>query len=83
MSYCLIRREQELKQSDPGNTWACARTESSTSHATLRTLARDLKKLMAAGYSLDKIKAFDMFPQTHHVETVVHLSLSHRQIIFE
>jgi 23S rRNA (uracil1939-C5)-methyltransferase len=40
------------------------------------TLARDLKKLMAEGYSLDKIKALDMFPQTHHVETVVHLSLS-------
>jgi 23S rRNA (uracil1939-C5)-methyltransferase len=40
------------------------------------TLARDLKKLMAGGYSISKIKAFDMFPQTHHVETVVHLSLS-------
>ncbi|MEK6278766.1 MAG: class I SAM-dependent RNA methyltransferase [Acidobacteriota bacterium] len=38
------------------------------------TLARDLKKLIAEGYSLDKISAFDMFPQTHHVETVVHLS---------
>ena len=38
------------------------------------TLARDLKKLIAGGYSIDSIKAFDMFPQTHHVETVVHLS---------
>ncbi|MFN2529760.1 MAG: class I SAM-dependent RNA methyltransferase [Pyrinomonadaceae bacterium] len=37
------------------------------------TLARDLKKLVSAGYSLDSIMAFDMFPQTHHVETVVHL----------
>src|SRR5258708_3516225 len=37
------------------------------------TLARDLKKLIADGYHLDTIKAFDMFPQTHHVETVVHL----------
>jgi 23S rRNA (uracil1939-C5)-methyltransferase len=37
------------------------------------TLARDLKKLIAAGYKLDSIKAFDMFPQTHHVETVVRL----------
>jgi len=37
------------------------------------TLARDLKKLVAAGYSLDSIAAFDMFPQTHHVETVSHL----------
>jgi len=39
------------------------------------TLARDLKKLIAAGYSLDSLNAFDMFPQTHHVETVVHLGL--------
>jgi 23S rRNA (uracil1939-C5)-methyltransferase len=37
------------------------------------TLARDLKKLTAAGYSLDSIAAFDMFPQTHHVETVARL----------
>jgi 23S rRNA (uracil1939-C5)-methyltransferase len=37
------------------------------------TLGRDLKKLLAAGYILDSLAAFDMFPQTHHVETVVHL----------
>ena len=39
------------------------------------TLARDLKKLVAAGYSLDSVAAFDMFPQTHHVETVARLSV--------
>ncbi len=38
------------------------------------TLARDLKKLIAGGYSLDSVVAFDMFPQTHHVEAVAHLS---------
>src|SRR5688572_24170247 len=38
------------------------------------TLARDLKKLVAGGYSISSIQAFDMFPQTHHVETVVHLT---------
>jgi 23S rRNA (uracil1939-C5)-methyltransferase len=37
------------------------------------TLARDLKKLLAGGYTLDSIAAFDMFPQTHHVETVLQL----------
>ncbi len=37
------------------------------------TLARDLKKLTAAGYSLASVAAFDMFPQTHHVETVARL----------
>jgi 23S rRNA (uracil1939-C5)-methyltransferase len=38
------------------------------------TLARDLKKLLAGGYLLDSVAAFDMFPQTHHVETVVRLT---------
>lgn len=38
------------------------------------TLARDLKKLIGGGYSFDSVAAFDMFPQTHHVETVVRLS---------
>ena len=37
------------------------------------TLARDLKRLIAGGYQIASISAFDMFPQTHHVETVVHL----------
>jgi 23S rRNA (uracil1939-C5)-methyltransferase len=38
------------------------------------TLARDLKKLIAGGYLIDRLAAFDMFPQTHHVETVVHMT---------
>ncbi len=40
------------------------------------TLARDLKKLLAAGYTIDSLAAFDLFPQTHHVETVVRLTTS-------
>jgi 23S rRNA (uracil1939-C5)-methyltransferase len=39
------------------------------------TLARDLKKLMAGGYTINAIRGFDLFPQTHHVETVVRLIL--------
>ena len=39
------------------------------------TLARDLKPLIASGYRIDSLVAFDMFPQTHHIETVTHLSL--------
>lgn len=38
------------------------------------TLARDLKKLIAGGYAIDAIAGFDLFPQTHHVETVIRLS---------
>lgn len=37
------------------------------------TLARDLKMLVAHNYELESIRAFDLFPQTHHVETVAHL----------
>jgi len=35
------------------------------------TLARDLKKLIVGGYAIESIAGFDLFPQTHHVETVV------------
>ena len=39
------------------------------------TLARDLRKLFAAGFVIESLLAFDLFPQTHHVETVVRLHL--------
>lgn len=44
------------------------------------TLARDLKELFAAGYELRSVKAFDLFPQTHHVETVAKLERRARRI---
>lgn len=34
------------------------------------SLARDSKTLARLGYRLDSIKAFDIYPMTHHVETV-------------
>jgi 23S rRNA (uracil1939-C5)-methyltransferase len=37
------------------------------------TLARDIKMLLGSGYELLDLAAVDMFPQTHHVETVAHL----------
>jgi 23S rRNA (uracil1939-C5)-methyltransferase len=38
------------------------------------TLARDLVPLLAAGYRVDQVHLVDLFPQTYHLETVVHLS---------
>lgn len=39
------------------------------------TLARDLRMLCDAGYALRSATPFDMFPQTHHIETVALLDL--------
>ena len=37
-------------------------------------LARDLRRFRDDGYKVDSITAMDLFPQTHHVETIVRLS---------
>ena len=39
------------------------------------TLARDVKRLVAAGYELVAAQPIDLFPQTFHIETVALLSL--------
>ncbi|MGA3048560.1 MAG: 23S rRNA (uracil(1939)-C(5))-methyltransferase RlmD [Terracidiphilus sp.] len=40
------------------------------------TLARDLNALVAAGYQIESLALADLFPQTFHLETVVHLRRS-------
>lgn len=40
------------------------------------SLARDLAILKQAGYRIDKVQPYDMFPQTAHVETIVKLSFT-------
>ena len=39
------------------------------------SLARDSKYLQENGYILDKIKVIDLFPMTHHVESIVRFVL--------
>jgi 23S rRNA (uracil1939-C5)-methyltransferase len=36
-------------------------------------LARDLRRFLDGGYAIESITAIDLFPQTHHVETIVRL----------
>ena len=34
------------------------------------TVARDARRLVEAGYSLEHVECFDLFPNTAHVETL-------------
>lgn len=38
-----------------------------------QALARDLKKLLSGGYVVKSLKPYDFFPQTTHVEILIHL----------
>ncbi|MEA5077622.1 MAG: class I SAM-dependent RNA methyltransferase [Anaerolineaceae bacterium] len=40
------------------------------------TLARDLKRLLLKGYTLESVTPFDQFPQTYHIECIANLSRS-------
>jgi 23S rRNA (uracil1939-C5)-methyltransferase len=40
------------------------------------TLARDLRELLTKGYAIQSVTLADLFPQTFHLETVVHLRRS-------
>lgn len=85
----LARHEDDLPDIDfvlldPPRTGAEAATVGSLIHMRPKriayvscdpvTLARDLGMLVPAGYKLESLRAFDLFPQTHHVETVAHLA---------
>ncbi len=41
------------------------------------SLARDIKSLYEKGYEITRMRPFDMFPQTAHLETLVELIFSH------
>jgi 23S rRNA (uracil1939-C5)-methyltransferase len=39
------------------------------------TLARDVRAFVNAGYHLERVSAFDLFPNTAHIETIIVLSM--------
>ena len=43
------------------------------------TLAPNAAQLVAAGYSLVRVRPVDMFPQTPHIECVAELRLTQRR----
>jgi len=42
----------------------------------MTTLARDLRILASGGYQIGRVRAFDFFPNTHHIEVAAHLLLT-------
>jgi 23S rRNA (uracil1939-C5)-methyltransferase len=40
------------------------------------TLARDVRELVGKGFGISGVTCFDMFPKTHHVETLAWLERS-------
>jgi 23S rRNA (uracil1939-C5)-methyltransferase len=40
------------------------------------TLARDLATLARGGYKVERVRGFDFFPNTHHVEIAAHALLT-------
>jgi 23S rRNA (uracil1939-C5)-methyltransferase len=46
-------------------------------------LARDVRRFLDGGYAIESITAIDLFPQTHHVETVVHFAIAGTNPVFQ
>jgi hypothetical protein len=59
---------------DSKASWIFSPPESCYLSCDPATLARDLKKLLSGGYVIGSVLGVEMFPQTHHVKTVVRLA---------
>ena len=82
-SHANQSEQPDLIVVDPPRTGLGAETTSLLAHVAASalvyvscdpaTLARDLRALIASGYAIEKITLADLFPQTFHLETIVHL----------
>jgi tRNA/tmRNA/rRNA uracil-C5-methylase (TrmA/RlmC/RlmD family) len=75
ISCCSTRRAPERKRKSSKVCLKIKPREISYVSCEPSTLARDLRVLCDGGYRIESIVALDLFPQTHHVETVVRLKL--------
>jgi len=80
----LVRQRPDLVVMDPPRTGAGKTVTRSLVELGARgiryvscdpaTLARDITPLLAAGYGIEEVHLFDLFPETFHIETVVLLT---------
>ena len=73
----LVLTELEVGITYPDRAdWLAIASDSLVEVDRLETLARDLRALLGSGYAIQSITLADLFPQTFHLETVVHLRRS-------
>jgi tRNA/tmRNA/rRNA uracil-C5-methylase (TrmA/RlmC/RlmD family) len=71
---CSTRRARAQGAPSSTGSPSCARASSCTWPATPSRSPRDVGLLRERGYALDELVAFDLFPNTHHVEAVARLT---------
>ena len=65
-----IRREPVSRKTRPRGSSGCAAGRIVYVSCDPPTLARDARRLLDAGYTLHSLRAFDLFPNTPHVEAL-------------